>query len=222
MVIVTHSADYLIDTLYNLGKFKSQSEDVMKNSRKLAAITLQALIALPIFGQQVGSWTKEEKTDALRDTRYVQFMLEGQYLTPPRNVAPDAKPAIIVRCASGSFTRGHLHGKFLNGYIYVGTVVNAQATSSGTTIPVQFRLDGGKLQSANWSHSTDYSSIFFQDIDFNTMLYGHFMPHKENTSPPVKKIVIGTSEYLGGEIVMQFDLPDPTDIAETCAAIWHK
>jgi hypothetical protein len=26
---------------------------------------------------------------------------------------------------------------------------------------------------------------------FDTLLYGHFMPHKENTTPPVNKIILG-------------------------------
>ena len=47
------------------------------------------------------------------------------------------------------------------------------------------------------------------------------MSHKENTSPPVKKVVIGFDEYLGGEVVMQFDMPDPTEVAEAWV-IWHK
>jgi hypothetical protein len=48
------------------------------------------------------------------------------------------------------------------------------------------------------------------------------MPHKENTSPPVRKVIIGFDEYLGGEVVMQFEMPDPTEIADACGVIWHK
>lgn len=168
-------------------------------------------------------WVRETKVDPLRETQFELFTLGGRFLTPPRNAKSDARPAIILRCSPGSFIRGHAHGKFLNGYFYVGTVVDTQVTSSGTRVPAKFRLDEGKLQDASgWSHSTDYSSIFFGDIDLNTFLYGHFMPHKENTTPPVKKIVIGIDEYLGGEVVMQFDMPDPTEVADACGSIWHK
>lgn len=191
-------------------------------SRYLLAVGLFACISLAIHAQGGPVWNKEEKADPLRDTKYFQFTLDGKFLTPPRNIKPDSVPSIIVRCTPGSFTRGHLHGKFMNGYIYVGAVVDTQVSSSGPSVRAKFRLDGGKLQDAGWSHSTDYSSIFFEDIDFNTLLYGHFMPHKEDTSAPVKKIVVGIDEYLGGEVVMQFDMPNPTEVADACGAIWHK
>ncbi len=35
-------------------------------------------------------------------------------------------------------------------------------------------------------------------------------------------MVIGVSEYLGGEIVMQFDMPDASEVAEACGVILHK
>jgi hypothetical protein len=59
-------------------------------------------------------------------------------------------------------------------------------------------------------------------VQFNNLLYGHLLPHKENTGPQTRKLVIGLQEYLGPEVVIQFDLPDSTEVAETCGAIWHK
>jgi len=35
-------------------------------------------------------------------------------------------------------------------------------------------------------------------------------------------VVIGVSEYLGGEVVMQFDMPDATEVAEGCGIVLHK
>lgn len=185
-------------------------------------VTLVALSASCLFAQDAAKWVKEEKADPLRETKFLQFSLDGRFLTPPGKMGPDAKPTMIVRCTPGSFVHGRAHGKFLNGYIYVGTVIDTNVDTTGSSVPVQFRLDEGKLQSASWSHSTDFSSIFFEDIDFNTLLYGHFMAHKENTSPQVKKIVVGLNEYLGGEVVMQFDLPDSAEVADACGVIWYK
>jgi hypothetical protein len=48
------------------------------------------------------------------------------------------------------------------------------------------------------------------------------LPHKEGTGDPVHKIVIAADEYLAGQVVAQFDMPDPTQIAEACGAIIHK
>jgi hypothetical protein len=53
-------------------------------------------------------------------------------------------------------------------------------------------------------------------------LYRHAMYHKENTTPQVRKVVIAVSEYLGGEVVMQFDMPDATEAAKACGIILHK
>lgn len=188
----------------------------------LLALFASLLLSAQALAQNVAQWTKQVKTDPLRDVQFLQFSLDGKFLSAPRGAAPDAKPSIILRCTQGSFAHGRAHGKFLNGYIYVGAIVDTHIDSNGTSVPIQFRLDGGKLQSASWSHSTDYSSIFFGDIDLNTLMYGHFMPHKENTSPQVRKIVIGTNEYLGAEVVMQFDLPESSEVADSCGVIWHK
>jgi hypothetical protein len=184
-------------------------------------LLLLVSVAGPLNAQKA-LWVKTEKVDPLRDTKYVQFALDGKFLTPPQNVKPEATPSIILQCAPGSFTRGHQHGRFLNGYIFVGAVIDSRASYSVSGVQAQYRLDDGKLQDGSWTHSTDFSSVFFKDIYLNTMLYGHFMEHKENTTPPVKKIVIGLDEYLGAEVVMQFDMPDPTDVADACGVIWHK
>jgi hypothetical protein len=188
--------------------------------------TVFLLFKPAIFAQTstaVQAWTREEKSDPLRGTQFSQFRLGGRYLTPPKNAAPDAVPSMIVRCRSGNHNHGHVRGQFLEGYIFVGSVVDSHVSDDlSGRVTVQFRLDDGKLQVAGWGNSTDYSAIFFDSEDFNNLLYGHMLPHKENTNPQVRKVVIGVPEYLGGEIVMQFDMPDSTDVAETCGVIWHN
>lgn len=198
----------------------------------IVALVAAMVSTLSATGQDAAKWVSNDKSDPLRGNQYSQFSLDGKYLTPPRNAPPTATPAIVVRCQPGSFNRGHVHGKFLEGYIFVGSVVDTRVSyDSNVRVPVQYRLDDGKLQSAYWSHSTDYSSIFFGgecafcgngSEDFNNLLYGHLLPHKENTSPQVHKVVIGVPQYLGSEVVMQFDMPDATDVAEACGVIWHK
>ena len=190
---------------------------------------------MPEVVQKSISWQREAKTDPLRGTNFVQFSLIGKFLTQPKN-ASNGNPTMIVRCAPGIDKKrgqGHTNGKFREGYIFVGGVMDSSMSGNGSSsVSVQFRLDDGKLQSESWGRSTDFSSIFFShpncplcgggyDI-FANLLYGHAMYHKENTNPQVRKVVIGVSEYLGGEIVMQFDMPDATDVAEACGIILHK
>jgi hypothetical protein len=173
-------------------------------------------------------WNKVEKTDPLRGTPVVTFTLTGKFLTAPQGAASDAAPVMVAICQPGSFRFGTAHGKILNAHISVGTVLDTGVGSDlNTRVQVQYRLDEGKLQMDNWAVSEDFSALFYNPYDsdggFYNMLYGHELPHKPNTSPAIKKVVIGVPSYRGGEVVMQFDMPaDPTEVAETCGVIVHK
>jgi hypothetical protein len=164
-------------------------------------------------------WIRVEQTDALRGTSYSQFTLRGRFLTAPRQASPN--PEFIVSCSAGERNRGvswQKNGKFDDAHITVGAVVEARA--NGT--PVQYRLDDGKIHTELWNQSTDGTSIFLAEAEFNTLLYGHFMPHREGTGEPVHKVVISVNEYLGAAIVMEFDLPATSSLADACGAILHK
>ncbi len=168
------------------------------------------------------NWKSIQKTDPLRGNSYTLFMLDGKFLTAPKK--PDvSSPVMVLKCEAGSHNFGHVRGKLLAGYIVAGGVVDTVGNLAAVgTVPVEFRLDDGKLQSRNWDHSKDYSAVFFGDLDFGTILYGHMLIHKENTSPQVRKFVIGVSQFLDSDVVIQFDFPESTEVADACGAIWHK
>jgi hypothetical protein len=184
----------------------------------------------PLMGSpQASVWQREEKTDQLRGTTYSQFSLPGKFLTPPKNSA--GEPKMVVRCIGGQKQRkgnsGYTNGKFLNGFIAVSTVLDSGESVPPGRIKVQFRLDDGKIQIRDWANSTDFSAIFFYDVgsgwgQFANLLYGHELYHKENSNPQVRKVVIAVDQYLGGEIVMQFDMPDATEVGDTCGIIEHR
>jgi hypothetical protein len=69
--------------------------------------------------------------------------------------------------------------------------------------------------------STDFGGAFFTYVDLNNLLYGHMLPHKEGSNPPVKKVVIAASEYLGPQVVARFDMPDSVTVVDTCGVIDH-
>jgi len=157
----------------------------------------------------------------------------GKFLTAPSGDSAKLPPVMIVRCIPGKNMHGKTNGKFSSGYIFVGGVLDTTVSESGNSVvKVEYRLDDGKLQPESWGRSTNFSAIFMSHPDcqlcgsgydhFANLLYGHHLYHKENTSPQIKKVVLGVPEFLGGEIVMQFDLPDSAEVAEACGIIMHK
>lgn len=160
--------------------------------------------------------------DPLQEINFQQWTLNGTFLIAPQGIPARARPELVVRCQPGRHNFGHTRGTFISGYIYVGAIVGGQNDYTPGDVGFQFRLDDGKLQSAAWQHSTDFSSVFFSSEDFNNFLFGHMLPHKTHTNPPVKKVIVGLQQYLGGEVEMEFDMPDPTAVGNACGAIWHR
>jgi len=170
---------------------------------------------------QTDKWQRVDKSDPLRGTSYSQFALDGKFLTPPK-VATSDTPFFIVKCIPGGHKKvggGYINGKLMDAYITVHGVVDR--TPRGHVV-VQYRLDDGKMHTEDWNIGSDGTAIFPPEIELNTVLYGHFTKHKEGTNPPTRKLVIGVDEYMGSEIVMQFDLPDPTEMADACGLLIRK
>jgi hypothetical protein len=56
----------------------------------------------------------------------------------------------------------------------------------------------------------------------HNLLYGHVMAHKAESSAPIRKLVVATNEFIGGESVIQFDMPEPDTVAEACGVVVQK
>src|SRR5262249_53937450 len=136
-------------------------------------------------------------------------------------VATSDTPLFVVKCSPGNRRKvsgGYMNGKLLDAYIIVRAVVNHSSKEAF----VEYRLDDGKMHKEYWGIGTDGTAIFPPTIELNTVLYGDFTTHKEGTNDPVRKLVMGVDEYLGAEVVMQFDLPDPTEMADACGLLIRK
>ncbi len=184
------------------------------NKTYKAFLALSVLLLMPASTLCQEKWTRSEKTDALRGTSSTRFTLDGKFLEAPQQ-GRTSSPTLVVDCdpSKSRFSR------LLHAYIVVGTVLDAKVGLGnwGTVVSgleVQYRLDDGKVKSESLSHSTDFSAIFL-DAKLHGFLYSNKSLHKENLRP-VKKVVIQVSEYLGGHITMEFDFPDPTEVADTC------
>jgi transposase len=66
------------------------------------------------------------------------------------------------------------------------------------------------------TYSTDYQAIHIEGLLLNNLLWGHNLFHKPGTSGQAHKFVVGVQEHLAGKVVMQFDMPDATQVGATC------
>jgi hypothetical protein len=187
--------------------------------RRFAAVIVMLCFASLCVGQSA-SWGREEKTDPLRDRAYSQFTLTGKFLTAPTQATEP--PVFIVNCIPGNHHKiygGFINGKFLDAYVSARGVLDR--TPKGH-VAIQYRLDDGKMHTEYWGADTDGTSAFLPDVELNTIFYGHFTKHKEGTNPPVHKVVMGMHENVGTEIVIQFDMPDPDQVADACGLLIRR
>ena len=214
--------------------------EIYKQLKDKENAPLEHNVAPSLSGVQT-KWTRIEKTDALRGTTSARFTMEGKFLEAPQQ-SKISSPTFVVDCDPNKWRDNrHQHGKLLDAYIAVGAVLDTKVgLESGLVgervvsgLNVEYRLDDGKVKSfPPLSHSTDFSAIFlsstlgnfsdFKDEILGDVLYSHKAAYKENTSVPSRKVVIQVSEYLGGNITMEFDFPDPTEVADSCGLFLYK
>ncbi|HKV93650.1 MAG TPA: hypothetical protein VJW20_13975 [Candidatus Angelobacter sp.] len=179
-------------------------------------------------------WQTERVKDAFLGTESIQYRLEGKYLATP--FTKPATPAIYLQCTPGSNNHGRYDGKLENAFLFVGDTADrhsryerktqTRAREKESTVVTQYRLDDGKVHTQYLGHSPDFKMISLQpegcgECMINDLFYGHIVSHKENTSPQIKKVVFNIPDPKSGNVVIQFDLPDVTEVARTCG-ISHK
>lgn len=178
----------------------------------------------------VVQWQKSQSKDAFTSNESTEFRLEGKYLTAPSNVAASDPPAIVLRCKAEKHGHGSqkFEGKLEQAFLVVHTVVDAQVYRSSTVkVPVRYRLDDGKIHEEFLYPSTTYKALSLQPqfcgfCVVDDFLYGHQMAHKADSSPQIKKVLISLPEFLGSDVVIQFDMPDAREVADVCGVTYHK
>ena len=196
----------------------------------MAMKTIAAILVLigaigSVRAQDAPNWEVQQIKDPFLGDEVTQYRLEGKYLAAPRD--SDAVPAMMLRCKA--VPHGKYSGKLVSAFLYVGkTIVDSEiAYDRSSRVTTQYRLDDGKVHTNYFAHSQDYKMISLQpqfcgECTINDFFYGHEIPDKEGTSPQIKKVVLSIPEYLGGNIVIQFDLPDVTEVAKACGVSMHK
>jgi hypothetical protein len=164
-------------------------------------------------------WVRKAYTDSFSGTALVSFTLTGRFLDPPQH-GHLAAPVWVTVCQPKPTHNGKdlYDGLLVKSYVEFGTVLNS--TSAG--LPVIYRLDDGKAKAELWSSATAGTAAFLERFPLNTVLYGHYLPHRANSNPATKKLVLKVDEAYAASIVAEFDIPDPDDMARTCGTTYHK
>jgi hypothetical protein len=194
---------------------------VMKRSFAVLALVAGSFAT----GQDGPRWQTQTIKDPFLNTELTQYRLEGKYLAAPSSGS--ATPAMYLRC--NPTPHGKYYGKLEDAFLFVGeTIVDSHVSyDHSSRVAIQYRLDDGKVHTNSLAHSPDYMMISLQpwgcgECLLNDFFYGHDISHRENTSPQIKKLVVSIPEYRGGNVVIQFDLPDVTEVAKTCGVTYHK
>jgi len=186
--------------------------------RRMKSILLVAILGFPTL-LQTSAWKKADKSDALLKISFVEYSLNGTFLTRPHHSSLDA-PRLVLHCQPSNHK-----ARFLEGWIDVGAVVKIHVGPDGSVVvPLSFRLDDKKLESDYWPSSTDGTSIFLNvpgcaTCYVNKLLFGRDTPHKRRLEKQTHKVLVGVQEAFGSEIEMQFDIPDVAEVGDACGLV---
>jgi hypothetical protein len=166
---------------------------------KVKRLAVYAFIAsiLPVVAQESktvapAEWRYVKEDDPLHSKTHDRFILDGTYLTPPRTSTKT--PSLVVECSAGKVDQN---------YFNTGVVVVHREQNQHGPLLIERRIDGKKKDLLSTGLSTDGQSVFFTRIDLKDVL-------------AAKQVIIGVYEYLGAQVVLQFDIPDPSPVMEKC------
>jgi hypothetical protein len=172
-----------------------EKRDCLKGTNAGLYIIATALIAAISLGvaQEPSGWRYVKDDDPLHGKVHDKFVLEGKYLTPPRTVAEGFWPSIVVLCSDG---------KVEQNYIAVGAVATLKPKGFYADM-LESRVDGKKGLICATGASTDGTAVFFTRVDLKKLLRSH-------------QVIVGVNEYLGAEVIMEFDMPDAAPVFQKC------
>ena len=165
----------------------------MKRSLWLVFVLLAS--AFQVRAQDANTWQHQKIDDSLHGKTIDSFLLQGKYLTPPRMPGDGEAPMLVIRC---------IKGKVEQNYFNFNAVL---ATRHGSIFPIMMeaRIDGKSANIGADNVSTDGSSAYFPRSDLKKILHA-------------RVVIIGANEYLGPEIVAQFDIPDSAVVFAACGS----
>jgi hypothetical protein len=193
---------------------------------KYVAFVLGLAFLAVAAAQQAPVWASNPVKDAFRGTEYTQFSLAGKFVTAPLHASSN-NPVLMLDCIPGAEGSGKHGGVLAGAFLYPGHSVadDHGSHSKNGRIRTEYRLDDGKVHAEFLDPSTDFKAVSLKaprcgNCVLDDWFYGD--AHKDASSSQVRKIVLNLSEFKGGNVVIQFDLPDITQVASACGLKNHK
>jgi hypothetical protein len=179
-------------------------------------LALASLASSTTSSQQQSSsqaWKQTQRTDAVRGA-YTRFTLVGKFLKSPQGDDASNQPAMVVDCST--YNRSH-RSKFWRGSLVVGDPLKIEwvepeqieVMSYYPKVAVVYRLNDGKEQKEDWTPGTAKTSASFPKSSFEKILRA-------------QTLELTADDNHGSQVVMQFDLPDPTPVEQSCDVDVHK
>jgi hypothetical protein len=121
---------------------------------------------------------------------------------------------MVVDCST--YNRSH-RSQFWRGNLVVGDPLKIdwvepeqiEVMSYYPKVAVVYRLNDGKEDKENWTPGTDKTSASFPKSSFEKILRA-------------QTLELTAEDNRGSQVIMQFDLPDPTSVEQTCNVDVHK
>ena len=161
------------------------------------------------------AWRESQRANAADAFDYSRFTLEGKFLTAPHNVGR-GRPAFVVDCIPADESpRGK--ATFLTGDLIVGTALKVvyvepeeiRGTSYFPKVAVRYRTDDAKREvDEQWSPRSDKTAASIPKHSLKEILRAH-------------TVAIKADDDHGRQVVMQFDMPDPTLVEQGCNVDEH-
>jgi hypothetical protein len=188
-------------------------------------VLLFSAVGFPALAQQLAAsgpeWQITKKSDPSSGTRNVVFTLAGKFLTPPKSGSSD-HPTIVVTCNPDKHVRGLL-GNLVSATLNVGAplkinYIEPEQLTTGISyypkVVVQYRVDERKPEDDQWNPNSEKTGANLDKDVIKKLIY--------DRKVPVRRVEIYANENEAGQIVMQFDMPDPTQMAKTCGIFEKK
>jgi hypothetical protein len=178
----------------------------------LAFCVLAFSVTTPQKQSSSRGWKQTQRTDTVRGA-YTRFTLVGKFVKSPQSDTSN-RPAMVVDCST--YNRSH-RSKFWRGSLVVGDPLKIdwvepeqiEVMSYYPKVAVVYRLNDGKEDKENWTPGTNKTSASFPKSSFEKILRA-------------QTLELTADDNRGSEVVMQFDMPDPTPVEQTCEVDVHK